>query len=254
MHDALRETAVAACEAAGELALDAFRDGTVAGEYSALDAKTDLDVAAEARMLDVIEDSFPDHAILAEESGRHDGDGYEWVVDPLDGTNNVAAGLPVFAHAVAVRDDDGTLFAVVHEPLTRDTYVAERGVGATVNGDPIAAGSDLPLSAATVSLVPGLDALRDPDRAGVVDALDDALGEACKRTLATWAPCVDWGLLARGGIEAVVTFHPDAWEQHAGTLLAREAGASAWRDGPLAVHAANDRLRDALRDVVAPVP
>lgn len=250
MNDALRAVAVRACERAGDRARSRFRTGRLDGDYGATDAKTALDREAEELIVETIRETFPDHAIHAEESGRMDGEAYEWIVDPLDGTNNVAAGIPVFAAAVCVRDDQGPVLSVVHEPLPGDTYVAERGAGATVNGEPIAVGTALEPATATVSFVRGLDAVREPALRERADALEDALAATCKRVLVSWAPCVDWGLLARGRIEAVVTFHPDVWEQQAGTLLAREAGAAVRDDGELGIHAADEATLTALVDAL----
>lgn len=242
-----RTAAVRACERAAELSLDAFRDGRPGGEYDATDAKTQLDERCEEAIVSTLRDAFPNDGILAEERGSVGPDAdREWIVDPLDGTNNLAAGVPVFAHAVCLRDGDGPLLSVVYEPLTDDRYVAERGAGAWVNGNPVSTGTEVPLSAGTVSLVPGLDAVRNhPER---LNGIERALDDGCKRVLSTWAPCVDWGLLARGTLEAVVTVSPDVWEQPAGSLLVREAGASVDETAAdiVGVYAANDSVRDAV--------
>lgn len=252
MSDRLRVTAVAASERAGRIAADGFRDGRLDGDYDERDAKTDLDRACERAVVDTIRSEFPDHAVRSEEAGRLAGAGdYEWIVDPLDGTNNVASGLPVFATAVCVRDADGLLLSVVHEPLPDDTYVARRGDGATVDGDPLSAGTDQPLSRGTVSLVPGYEALSTPAYRTRLDEIRDALDGAAKRVLETWAPCVDWGLLARGATEAVVTFRPDVWEQETGALLATEAGAAVYRDGPLSVFAADEETLTSVREALS---
>lgn len=263
----LEAVAVEACEAAGALVRERFRRGRVAGDYGTDDVTADVDHAAEERMLGVVRGAFPGHTVRAEESGEHAGDTgatgnaggcgadadeiYEWVLDPLDGTNNFAAGLPVFASAAAVRRDGATELAVVHEPLPGDTYVAVRGESTTANGRPLRANSDLPPELATVSLVLGMGAVRDAERAERAAAMRDALENECKRVLSTWAPCVDWGMLARGGIEAVVTFHPDLREHYAGTLLAREAGVVAREAGPLSVHATDGETAEFLLGVLS---
>lgn len=246
-----RTAAVRACERAAELSLEAFRDGRLAGEYDAVDAKTDLDGRCEERIVSTLRDAFPDDAVLAEERGAVGPDAArEWVVDPLDGTNNLAAGIPMFAHAVCLRDESGPLLAVVYEPLTDDQYVAERSAGVTVNDTPTAAETDVPLSAGTVSLVPGLEAVRS--YRDELDRVEAALDDACKRVLSTWSPCVDWGLLARGTLEAVVTVAPDVWEQPAGSLLAREAGACVHdtEEDRVGVYAADAATRDAVLEIL----
>ena len=105
--DRLAAVAERAVRAGGDYLLGAFRDGAIDAEYGADDVKTAADRAAERRVLDVVEEAYPDHAVHAEESGRNgnrDG-GHEWVIDPLDGTNNLVVGVPMFASAACVRYD-----------------------------------------------------------------------------------------------------------------------------------------------------
>lgn len=275
--DRLAEVAERAARAGGAYLRDTFRSGPVTAEYGPDDVRSEVDREAERRVLGVIRDAFPAHRIYAEESGRTSGrageagqtggtdgrsDRFQWFVDPLDGTNNFASGLPTFATAVAVRRDGKTRAAAIYEPVPDDLYLARRGRGATVDGDAIAANSDVGLDCGTVSLVVGLPALRDPVLRGEADRMETALRNACKRVLQTWAPCVDWGLLARGGIEGLVAFHPAAYERHAGELLAAESGASAVElnddndaedgndpngEGSLYVGASNEELLTTLR-------
>jgi len=225
--DELAAIASEAVAASGEYLRATFRNGSVDAEFSSTDVKAAADREAEQRVRQVIEDHYPDHAFHGEESGRV-GDGpYRWVVDPLDGTNNFASGYPKFATAAAVCRDDEPVAAAIYEPLTDATYRAARGGGATLNGEPVSAASTRPLEHGTVALVIGLPAVRDPARAAQAERIELALREECKRVVATWAPCVDWGLLARGSIAGLVGFHPERYEQHAGSLLAAESGIDA---------------------------
>ena len=220
----LAAVAERAVRAGGDYLADAFREGTIDADYGTDDVKAAADRAAEERVLDVVREAYPDHAIHAEESGLSGDHRYEWVVDPLDGTNNFAAGLPSFATAACVRCDGRTEVAAVYEPLPDDLYLARRGAGATVDGEPIAADSDVSLSTGTVSFVVGLPALRDAGLRAAAERVESAVGAECKRVINTWSPCVDWGLLARGAVEGLVAYYPDIYEQYAGELLAAEAG------------------------------
>jgi myo-inositol-1(or 4)-monophosphatase len=222
--DELAAVAARAAREGGTYLADVFREGHVEAEYGTDDVKADADRAAEERVLAVVREAFPSHVHHGEESGRDGDHRYEWVVDPLDGTNNFAAGLPAFATAVCVLRDGDPVVAAIYEPLPDSLYVARRGRGATVNGDPLSAGSEVSLENGTVSFVLGLPAVRDPELRATADRLQAAVESRCKRVLNTWAPCVDWGLLARGGIEGIVCFYPDVYEQYAGELLAAEAG------------------------------
>jgi myo-inositol-1(or 4)-monophosphatase len=228
--DRLLAVASEAATAGGAYLAEAFRDGPVEGTYGATDVKAVADREAEERVRSVVTGAFPSHGWYAEESGRASGEGageaYEWVVDPLDGTNNFAAGIPLFATAVAVRHGTETLATAVHEPVTGTTYEATRGGGASADGEPLSTGTGRDLEVGTVSIVVGRDAVGDRAARAWADRLDDAVDERCKRTIHTWAPTLDWAALARGGIDGVVALRPDAFERAPGDLLAREAGAA----------------------------
>ncbi|MFD1514719.1 inositol monophosphatase family protein [Halomarina rubra] len=256
MLPAIEDTAVRATFAGGRLLRERFRANDADGEFDAHDVKAAADRASEERMLSVVESSFPDHTVYAEERGERAGETseYRWVVDPLDGTNNYVAGMPSFAASVAVLDADGPVLASVYAPVADDHYLARRGVGTRYDGTPVDCESDRSLETATVGFVIGHDVKRD-GRLAEADALRDTLADSSKRVFSSWSPTVHWGLLARGRIDAMVTFAPDEEEQHAGELLANEAGAHVRRDDTrdLGVFAASGSLADALAERLAVV-
>jgi myo-inositol-1(or 4)-monophosphatase len=244
-------TAVRACLAGGRHLRERF-GLELDAEYSTHDVKAAADRASEERMLSVIRESHPAHAVYAEESGDvATGGDHRWVVDPLDGTNNFVAGLPSFATAAVVLDDDGPLAGSVYVPLADDLYVAEHGAGVTHDGDPVTADSDATTETATVGFVVGHDVKLD-GRMDEADAMQAALGDATKRVIESWSPCVHWGALARGRLDGMVCFYPDDEEQLVGELLASEAGAAAARPGDgLYVAAVDESLRADLVAAVA---
>jgi Archaeal fructose-1,6-bisphosphatase and related enzymes of inositol monophosphatase family len=222
--DDLAVVATEAVKAGGEFLRTAFRNGRVDGEFSSIDVKAAADRESETRIQAVIDNQYPTHAFHGEETGRIGEGDYRWVVDPLDGTNNFASGYPKFATAVAVLYRGEPVVAAIYEPLTEALYLAERDAGATLNGESLTATTSLPLEHGTVALVVGLSVVTDPAGLTQIRALEAALREQCKRVVTTWAPCVDWGLVARGSIEGVVCVHPNSYEQYAGSLLAAESG------------------------------
>jgi myo-inositol-1(or 4)-monophosphatase len=248
---AIEDTAVRATHAAGRLLRERYRANDAAGEFDAHDVTAAADRASEERMLSIVESSFPDHAVYAEERGECGGEGYRWVVDPLDGTNDFVAGLPTFAASVAVLDDEGPVLASVYAPIPDDHYLARRDAGTRYDGALVETGSERSLATATVGFVVGHDVKLD-GRMATAGALRGALEDACKRAIPSWSPTVHWGLLARGRLDAMVTFAPDEEEQHAGALLATEAGASVRRDDArdLAVFAASESLAGGLADAL----
>jgi myo-inositol-1(or 4)-monophosphatase len=249
--DALAAVAERAARAGGEFLAGEFRNGHVEGDYGTDDVKAAADRAAEERVRSVVAGAFPDHDFHGEEAGHDDaGARFEWVVDPLDGTNNFASGVPSFATAVAVLRDGDPVVSAIYEPLPDDLYLATAGRGASVDGTRLDAASEVALHAGTVSFVRGLPAVRDDRLSARADAMRAAVADRCKRVLSTWSPCVDWGLLARGSLEGIVCFHPDVYEQYAGELLAREAGVESYTAGGLYVGAHDAETLDALRTAV----
>jgi myo-inositol-1(or 4)-monophosphatase len=251
MPSDIENTAVRAVLAGGRILRERFAQEPDA-DFSPHDVKAAADRASEERMLDVIRDSHPGHAVYAEESGDvATGGDRRWIVDPLDGTNNFVAGLPSFASAAVVLDDDGPLAGAVYVPTSDDLYAARRGEGVTHDGAPVDAASDVPVAAATVGFVIGHDVKLD-GRLDEAAAMQDSLAAATKRVIESWSPCVHWGALARGRLDGMVCFHPDDEEQQVGELLASEAGASVARpeDG-LYVAATRDAVCEALVAAVA---
>ncbi|MEA3339260.1 MAG: inositol monophosphatase family protein [Chloroflexota bacterium] len=131
------QTAIEAARRAGRVIAERYPAGRNVASKGYRDIVTATDTAAEAVILGLISDRFPDHAILSEEAGGSDiGAGYTWVVDPLDGTTNYAHHIPVFAVSIGVLEDGDPLIGVVHDPLLGQTFVAERGGGTTLDDAP----------------------------------------------------------------------------------------------------------------------
>jgi myo-inositol-1(or 4)-monophosphatase len=104
------------------------------------DFVTRVDQEAEAAIKKVIAESFPRHRILAEEGGYSAAESeYLWVIDPLDGTTNFIHGIPHFAVSLALLENGKVLFGLIYDPLSLDRFHAGLGLGAFLNGRPIAA-------------------------------------------------------------------------------------------------------------------
>lgn len=98
------------------------------------DFVSEVDRAAERNVINTIRKHYPDHAILAEESGAHGDSEFQWVIDPLDGTTNYLHGFPIFAVSVALLHRGRMEHAAVHDPMRQETFTASRGRGAQLNG------------------------------------------------------------------------------------------------------------------------
>ncbi|MFJ2742243.1 inositol monophosphatase family protein [Streptomyces sp. NPDC087440] len=222
-----RKVAVAAVEEAGDLLRGRYGDlRTVTGKGDTGDVVTDLDLASERIVLDRIRRRFPADRILSEEAGEAgvlSGAGERtWLVDPLDGTNNIAIGLCVYVVGVGLCLGERPVVGVVHEPVTRQTWHAVAGRGAHGPRGPLTGPpARLPAAGPVVAWTQGYEVARaDP----VAAALRGVLEQRCRRVLQLWAPLMGWSLLARGAIDAFVGYRAEGVDLPAGALLAAEAG------------------------------
>lgn len=250
MHD----LAVRLAREAGDFAvaqLDA--DNGIRGKGERGDVVTLVDHEAERRIIEGILGTFPDHAILGEESGHigQDDAPVRWLVDPLDGTNNYVMGMPMFGVCITALKDEEPIVAVVHESVRGITTSAMAGQGAFRNGNPVRLGEAVPLQRATISWTQGYGVTHDdPFRARVVDTLE----ANTKRVLRTWSPAVDWGLIAAGHVGAFVSYRNELWDLLGGAMIVREAGGDIYRvpDEVLdCVIAGHPETVAALRDALA---
>ncbi|HVF58085.1 MAG TPA: inositol monophosphatase family protein [Pyrinomonadaceae bacterium] len=104
-----------------------------------IDLVTEADLAAERLIVESIKSYYPRHEILAEEAGAVESAGereseWKWIIDPLDGTTNYAHGYPCFCVSIALERAGELVLGVIHDPLRDETFAAERGEGATLNG------------------------------------------------------------------------------------------------------------------------
>lgn len=135
--DALKQTAIEAALAAGEVAKRGFgQTKHVATKSNATDLVTEFDRQAQKVILDIVRARYPDHDILAEEGdSKQTGSPFLWAVDPIDGTTNFVHNVPLFCVSICVLHEQQPLVAVVWAPCLEELFVAVRGQGATCNGE-----------------------------------------------------------------------------------------------------------------------
>lgn len=129
------EAAIEAAEAAGEVLRDGFGRQLNVEYKGETELVTEADEKAEQKIREILEETFPAYGILAEESGELEGEAdARWIVDPLDGTTNYIHGVPFFSVSIALQRGSEVVLGVVYDPMNEQTYAAERGEGATLNG------------------------------------------------------------------------------------------------------------------------
>jgi myo-inositol-1(or 4)-monophosphatase len=229
-----RRLAIDAAEAAGAL-LRRPRYGTEMRVKDVTgDIVTDLDLAAEKVIIDRIRAVFPAHRIIAEESGLLDATaprnsrtsgsscGCTWLVDPLDGTNNLAIGLSAYVVGIAMCTGDLPVLGVVHDPVAQRTWSAVRRGGALGPGGRLRRPACRPVPYGPV--LAWTQGHGVPREDAAARAMKLVLESTARRVLQLWAPLLSWVMLARGDIDGIVGYRAEAVDLPAGALIATEAG------------------------------
>ncbi len=184
---------------------------------------TDADRMAEKLLISGIKEAFPDHAVLAEESGAHRAKDttHLWIVDPLDGTTNYAHRYPFFCVSLALEIQGVLTLAVVHDPMLDETFTAVDGGGATLNGRRIKVSPERDLSNSFLSTGFPYD-LRETEE----DNLSQFL-RFMKRTLAVrrdGSAVLDLCYVACGRFDGFWEMKLSPWDIASGALMVKEAG------------------------------
>ncbi len=134
------EVAKQAALAAGEILMENFRK--VGKDEIRKKARNDflsfVDENSEKKIISIIKKAYPEHGILAEETGQSDIESdYRWIIDPLDGTTNYLAGIPVFAVSIGLQYKDELILGVINDPVHQELFWAEKGSGAFINDQQI---------------------------------------------------------------------------------------------------------------------
>ena len=220
------------------------------------DLVTEADTQSEALIRRIIAQTFPDDAILGEETGATgDVRNGRWIVDPLDGTTNFAHGYRCFCVSIAYELDGAVETACVFDPMADELFCAERGAGATCNDEPIGVSACEDLSAAM--LVTGFPAHRVANPLANLYPFADFLTitRAIRRD---GSAALDLCYVACGRFDGFWEPGLHAWDIAAGTLIVAEAGGriSDYRGEPIALDggrllASNGRIHASMIDVVA---
>src|SRR6267378_2973121 len=189
------------------------------------DFVTEVDKAAEQAVIEILHRAYPDHAILAEESGASAGKAgeseYTWIIDPVDGTRDFIHGFPQYAVSVALRHKGVLTQAVIYDPTDNELFTATRGRGAYLNERRIRVSKRVQLSEALIGT--GFP-FRD------LQGLDEYLAMFRELTLRTaglrraGAAALDIAYVAAGRLDGFWEMGLSPWDMAAGALLVQEAG------------------------------
>ncbi len=222
MHPMLT-TAIKAARTAGNIINRATNDleRLTVGQKGFNDFVSDVDRAAENAIIETLLGAYPNHAILAEESGTQGESEYVWIIDPLDGTTNFLHGLPQYAVSIALQHNGQLTQAVIYDPSRNDLFTASKGKGATLNERRIRVSKRDKLAQALVGTgVPYRDF-------SFMDRYLAIARELMQKTSGLRRPgsaSLDLAYVACGRYDAFFEFGLKPWDIAAGVLLIQEAG------------------------------
>lgn len=225
----LKSTLIKATEQ-GAKELQRFFNGTfkISNKEGINNLVTEADHAAEKAIIEVIKTEFPDHDILSEEAGEvfaldttSNNSDYKWIIDPIDGTVNFANGIPICCVSIALEHNGTMILGAVYNPNLNEFFLAEKGRGATLNGNKISVSSKTEVI--NSCLVTGFPYtyLQQPN--GPLQVFEKLITKGIPvRRLGSAAIDLCW--VAAGRFDGFYEHKLQAWDSAAGFLIVEEAG------------------------------
>jgi len=138
MEEDIKRVALNAATEGGVILMNYF------GKVKSIDYKGDINIVTEAdqeserKIISIIQDTYPTHRIVAEETGDTGfSSPYKWIIDPLDGTTNYAHGYPCFCVSIAIEYEGEIVCGIIYDPVREELFAAQKGKGSHLNGTPI---------------------------------------------------------------------------------------------------------------------
>lgn len=185
------------------------------------DFVTEIDNQAEQIIINTIHDSYPDHAILGEESGKIGEHEYLWIIDPIDGTTNFFHGYPHFSTNIAIKYKNKIEHGLTYDHLRQELFTASRGAGAYLNNKRIRVSKHETIAAALIGT--GYVAKKIELLPTYLKTLETLLPQTAGMRR-SGSSALDLAYVASGRLDAFWEFGLSIWDIAAGSLLIKEAG------------------------------
>ncbi len=248
------ETAIKAAKLAGEKLEYYFETILEKVEKEDKSFVTKADTEADEIIINLIKENHPGHQILTEENGLIGKESeFTWVIDPLDGTLNFTRGIPIFSTSIAVLQNNIPVISVVYNPITNSLYSAEKGKGATWNGEKMSV-SDIE---STKDSIVSMGRARDGEsKAKTLDIYNKFYHNLkSQRVLGSAALELAW--VASGRLEGFISIGLKGWDCFGGVLLIEEAGGKltdfsgkGWTNSCTDFVASNGNIHQELLDII----
>jgi myo-inositol-1(or 4)-monophosphatase len=219
----LTHIAVTAARRAGDVILSYYRRGETGAisRKGENDYATEADKRAEAAIIDTIHRAYPEHAFLAEESGKQGSADTVWIIDPIDGTFNFMRGIPHFCVSIACQVNGVIEHGVIYDPVKDELFIADRGASASLDGRRIRVSTVTHLRGAL--LATGFAYRKQGDIATHLPLFNRLL-TACGGVRISGSAALDLAYVAAGRKDGFWELGLSPWDMAAGMLIVRAAG------------------------------
>lgn len=185
------------------------------------DYVSQADIEAERAIIQILMRRYPDHGLLAEETGSKTGNEFTWIIDPLDGTTNFLHGFPSFAISVAAIRNKTIEHGVIYDPLRDELFMASRGEGAQLNNKRIRVSNTRNLNP---SLIGTGFPFKDTSSLKKWTHAFETIAPKTAGIRRAGAATLDLAYVACGRLDGFWEYDLHSWDMAAGALLIREAG------------------------------
>ncbi len=187
------------------------------------DFVSEVDIKAEQAIIHTIQKAYPDHSIMAEESGyqEHEQSEYTWIIDPIDGTTNFLHGFPFYAVSIAVKYKNKIEHGLIYDPIRLEVFSASRGQGAMLNNQRIRVNKEIQFAKTLIGT--GFP-FRNKEIAQKYFDTFTKIFDQCAGVRRAGAAALDLAYVASGRLDGFWEFGLKPWDVAAGSLLIKEAG------------------------------
>src|SRR6266540_758437 len=216
-----RAIAIEAAKGAGAILLQLSKSPLKYKLKSARDMQAEADLNSESLIKAKIKAAFPEHKILAEESGEEGADSeYLWVIDPLDGTINYARGIEEYAVSIALCKNGQPILGVIYQPVLDKLFVAEKGKGAYLNGDKLNMGGESELA----NCLAATDTTSNLEARSYNFEVLSRVASAVRHVRIFGSSSLHLARIAQGQIDFYFKAHCNYWDVAAGIVIIEESG------------------------------
>ena len=222
--DSIKRIGIKAAFESGKILKSYFGNISDVRKKGLVDLVTEADTASEEIIIGIIRKAFPEHSILAEESGLNQEDeDHQWIIDPLDGTVNFAHQVPIFSISIAYAFKGAPVMGIVLNPVTGELFSAISGEGAFLNNRPIHVSDTQVMQDSLLATGFPYDLLSIFDT--ITDRLENCL-RAAQGIRRMGSAAIDICALACGRFDGFWEQNLHPWDTAAAVLIALEAGAT----------------------------